>query len=171
MRFARVLPMSTSSDLQPSIERMRQNLAEAQATLHSRCVACGRKNTNGLKLRFEVNALGQVEATFACPGCFEGFPHALHGGFTAVLLDSAMTNCMFAHGLVCMTGDLQVRFRHVVQIDKPARIRAWLERSSHRLHVLRSCLEQDGEIRATASARFMEVPAEGQENGEEGCRG
>jgi hypothetical protein len=165
MRFARILPMSTQLGRPPSIETMRRNLADAQATLHSRCVACGRKNTNGLKLHFEVNALGQVEAAFACPGCFEGFPRALHGGFTAVVLDSAMTNCMFAHGLVCMTGELRVRFRHVVQIDKPARIRAWLERSSHRLHVPRSCLEQDGEIRATALARFMEVPPEGQEDG------
>ena len=145
-----------------SIETMRRNLDTARASLHSRCVACGRENSNGLKLHFEVNAEGQVEATFACQGCFEGFPHALHGGFTAVLLDSAMTSCMFAHGLVCMTGELKVRFRHVVEIGRSIRVRAWLDRSSHRLHILRASLEQDGETRATASARFMEVPPDGQ---------
>ena len=38
-----------------------------------------------------------------------GFPESLHRGFVAVLLDSAMTNCMFAHGLVGVTGELKVR--------------------------------------------------------------
>jgi acyl-coenzyme A thioesterase PaaI-like protein len=154
-----------------AIETMRRNLAKAHASLHSRCVACGRENTDGLKLRFEVNARGQLETTFACRKCYEGFPHALHGGFTALLLDSAMTNCMFAYGLVCMTGELKVRFRHVVEIGKTVRVRAWRERSFHRLHILRACLEQEGEIRATASARFMEMPSEGQEKGEAGFRG
>ena len=163
--------MSTLLNRSPAIETMRGNLAQAQASIHGRCVACGTENPGGLKLQFQVDADGQVQATFACPGCFEGFPHALHGGFTSVLLDSAMTNCMFAHGLVCMTGELKVRFRQVVEIGKPARVRAWLERSSHRLHYLRACLEQDGEVRATASARFMEVPPEQQKGGEGASHG
>ena len=49
------------------------------------------------------------------------------GGFTAALVDSAMTNCMFACGLVCMSGALEVRFRHVVEIGRPVRARARLE--------------------------------------------
>jgi acyl-coenzyme A thioesterase PaaI-like protein len=162
MRFAWILQMPKLLTPPIPLETMRRNLARAQASLHSRCVACGRENSNGLKLHFEVNTKGQVEAAFSCKDCFEGFPRALHGGFTAVLLDSAMTNCMFAHGLVCMTGELKVRFRQVVQIGRTARVRAWLERSSHRLHILRACLEQDGEARATASGRFLEMPPDEQ---------
>jgi len=141
-----------------NLEGMRQNLDAFQTSWHSRCVACGRKNSNGLGLHFEVNADGQVEATFSCRDRFEGYPRSLHGGFVAVLLDSAMTNCLFAHGLVGMTGELNVRFRHVVDIGKAARVRAWLECSSHRLHIFRACLEQENKIKATASGRFLETP-------------
>jgi acyl-coenzyme A thioesterase PaaI-like protein len=145
---------------------MRHNINKAQASWHNRCVACGRTKSNGLGLHFEVKAEGQVEASFFCQDCFEGFPDSLHGGFVAVLLDSAMTNCMFAHGLVGMTGELKVRFRHVVRIGKTARVRAWLERSSHRLHVFGASLEQDGKIKATASGRFMEIQMDPQSKNE-----
>ncbi len=107
-----------------------------------------------------------MEASFSCQECFEGFPDSLHGGIVAVLLDSAMTNCMFAHGLVGMTGELKVRFRHVVDIGKAARVRAWLERSSHRLHVFGACLQQDGKTKATASGRFLETPIDLQSRNE-----
>jgi acyl-coenzyme A thioesterase PaaI-like protein len=107
-----------------------------------------------------------VEASFSCQDCFEGFPDSLHGGFVAVLLDSAMTNCMFAHGLVGMTGELKVRFRQIVSIGKAARVRAWLERSSHRLHVFGASLEQDGNIKATASGKFLQIPIEPQSKNE-----
>ncbi len=60
---------------------------------------------------------------------------------------------------------------HVVQIGRLARVRAWLEHSSHRLHILRACLEQDGEIRATASARFLELLPEGQADRERDFHG
>lgn len=136
---------------------MRENLGSFQCSWHERCVACGRKNNGGLGLRFDVNAAGGVEATFDCRECFEGYPHCLHGGFAAVLLDAAMTNCLFAHGLVGMTGELSIRFRHSVDTGRAARVRAWLERSTHRLHLLRASLEQEGEIRATACGKFLET--------------
>ena len=88
----------------------------------------------------------------------ERFPYA-------VLLDSAMTNCLFAHGLVGMTGQLNIRYHHVVDIGKAARVRAWLECSSHRLHIFRACLEQEDEIKATASGRYLETPLEPKKNG------
>jgi acyl-coenzyme A thioesterase PaaI-like protein len=137
---------------------MRRNLSAAQTSWHTRCVACGRENSDGLGLHFAVNPEGQVEASFSCRNHFEGFPDSLHGGFVALLLDSAMTNCLFAHGLVGMTGELKVRFRHVVNTGRTARVRAWLERSTHRLHVLGAHLEQDGRIKATASGKFLEAP-------------
>lgn len=171
MGFALILTMHKSSSSPLSLETMRCNLDAARSSWHNRCVACGRENSDGLGLHFEVNEEGQVEAPFACPGCFEGFSHVLHGGYVAVLLDAAMTNCLFAHGLVGMTGELTVRFRHVVDIGRTARVRAWLECSSHRLHLLRACLEQEGEIRATASGKFLEIPTDQQSRNHGGTDG
>ena len=159
MGFALILVMHELHCSAMSLETMRCNLETARSSWHNRCVACGRANREGLGLHFEVNEQGQVEASFTCPGCYEGFPHALHGGFVATLLDAAMTNCLFAHGLIGMTGELNLRFRHIVDIGRTARVWAWLECSSHRLHLLRACLEQDGEVRATASGKFLEIPA------------
>jgi acyl-coenzyme A thioesterase PaaI-like protein len=135
---------------------MRRNLGAARAGLHAGCVACGQRNGQGLRLRFRVGNAGRVESSFGCGTAFQGYPGFLHGGIVATLLDAAMTNCLFAHGLVGLTGELRVRYRHPVDTGKTARVYAWLEHSAHCLHHLRAELEQDKVVKASASSRFME---------------
>lgn len=108
-------------------------------------------------MEFTVRETGCVETCFGCDTAYEGFPGFLHGGIIATLLDAAMTNCLFAHGFVGLTGELKVRYYHPVRIGKAARAYAWLERSVHRLHGIRSELEQDGVIKAAASGRFLDA--------------
>jgi len=74
----------------------------------------------------------------------------------ASLLDGAMTNCLFAHGLVAMTAELKVRYRKPVFIGQEMTIRAWITRSQPPLHLLEAELKQEGCIKAIASAKFME---------------
>jgi acyl-coenzyme A thioesterase PaaI-like protein len=80
----------------------------------------------------------------------------LHGGVIASLLDGAMTNCMFAYGTPAITAELAVRFRHPVIVNRPAKVRAWVERSSPPLHVLKAVVLQDERPKATAVGKFME---------------
>jgi acyl-coenzyme A thioesterase PaaI-like protein len=136
---------------------MRCNLGASRVQWHSQCVACGNRNGQGLRLEFCVREARYVETSFGCEAAFEGFPGFLHGGIIATLLDAAMTNCLFAHGIVGLTAELKVRYLHPVSIGKAARVYAWLERSVHRLHGIRSELEQDGVIKAAASGRFLET--------------
>lgn len=136
---------------------MRRNLSAAQSEWHSQCVACGSRNGQGLRLEFTVRETGCVETCFGCDRAFEGFPGFLHGGIIATLLDAAMTNCLFAHGFVGLTGELKVRYYHPVSTGTAARAYAWLEHSVHRLHGIRSELEQDGVIKAAASGRFLDT--------------
>jgi acyl-coenzyme A thioesterase PaaI-like protein len=107
-------------------------------------------------MEFRAARHGLVEATFACERAFEGYPDVLHGGVICALLDGAMTNCLFACGVVAMTGDLRVRFRLPVATSGRAAVRAWVESSSRPLHKLAAELMQDGQIRATATAKFVE---------------
>ena len=93
------------------------------------------------------------------PAMLEGYPHVLHGGVICALLDGAMTNCVFASGSAAVTGDLHVRFRKPVATCGSATVRAWIEASSPPLYKLAAQLEQDGEIKATAKARFVERDA------------
>jgi len=98
---------------------------------------------------------GVVEATFPCQPAFASYPGMLHGGMICMLLDGAMTNCLFAHGLVAVTVDMNVRFRQPVAVSRPAVVRAWLESENSPLHRLAAELLQGGQVVATATGRFV----------------
>jgi len=136
---------------------MNDNIAKAQAAWHGGCIACGRLNPMGLRLAFASKDDGSVEATFPCAQVFEGYGGRVHGGVVATLLDAAMTNCLFARGIAALTGELTIRFRHSVDIAAPACVRAWVERSSRPLYLLRAELIQREEVKARASGKFMEA--------------
>jgi uncharacterized protein (TIGR00369 family) len=145
---------------------MLQTLNERQECWHPHCVVCSRANESGLQLRFTVREDGSVEAQFHCQKVFEGFAGCLHGGVVSSLLDGAMANCLFAHGHVATTGELTVRFRRPVVTGEVATVRAWVERSSHRLHLLRAEVLQGGAVKASGLGRFVvqrhrEVPRSG----------
>jgi acyl-coenzyme A thioesterase PaaI-like protein len=129
------------------------------ALLHPECVVCAASNPRGLSLRFDASADGRgVEAIFECHGVFQGYIGLVHGGIVSAVLDGAMAHCLFHLGRVAHTGSLAVRFRHPVVVDRQARVRARLERSLGRMHMLSAELEQDGQVKVTASGRFVESP-------------
>lgn len=130
------------------------------AELHQGCFACGLLNRQGLHLAFEQTTDTEVAAVFDCAGRFEGYPGVVHGGIVSLLLDSAMTHCLFAQGRTSMTAELTVRFRKPVRSNRSAVIRAQVKRSSPRLQVLSAELIQDGETKAVGHGKFMAVAAE-----------
>jgi len=140
---------------EPAAEVMRQHMEQSEESRHSRCIVCGRRNGQGLHVKFLVQPDGCVEATFPCDDVFQGFRGRLHGGVIAMLLDAAMTHCMFAHRMDGMTGELNVRYYHPVDTEEPARIRAWIDQSTHWLHLLRAELAQHDVVKAVASGKFI----------------
>jgi uncharacterized protein (TIGR00369 family) len=133
---------------------LQQTLAVVREEVHSRCVVCGAWNTRGLHPDFAVTADGSVQADFHCADVLEGYPHILHGGVIASLLDGAMTNCLFAHGLVAVTAELTIRFLRPVATNRTATVRAWLEESRLTLRRLGAELRQDGQLMATATGKL-----------------
>ena len=123
---------------------------------HPECIVCGQAGQNGLSVQFRATSDGRVEAEFACQRVLQGYPHVLHGGVICSLLDGAMTNCVFASGEAAVTGDLHVRFHKPVAANGQATVRAWIEASCPPLYKLGAELEQNGEIKATATARFVQ---------------
>jgi len=126
---------------------------------HPDCYVCAPANGHGLGLEFRVAEDGAVEATFPCQPAFASYPGMLHGGMICMLLDGAMTNCLFAHGLVAVTVDMNIRFREPVAVNRPAVVRAWLESKESPLHRLAAEVSQGGQVAATATARFIEKQA------------
>ena len=142
-----------------TIDQLRRNLDSTRQRAHARCIACGSTDGHTPRLQFIPNAQGGVEATFHPSPSYEGYEGILHGGVIATLLDAAMTNCLFAQGQCAVTADLHLRYRHPVASGEPCHLRAWIERQTRPLFVLRGELWQANELRVTATAKFMQQVA------------
>jgi uncharacterized protein (TIGR00369 family) len=137
-------------------ESFQDGLEQVRGHAHPNCAICSPSNERGLHLEFSADGDGRVQARFECEAAFEGYASMLHGGVLASLMDGAMTNCMFAHGATALTAELNVRYRHPVLIGTPATVRAWIDRSSPPLHVLKAEIVQGAQVKATACGKFME---------------
>ena len=137
---------------------MLSKMVDIRKKAHPNCVACSLSNAYGMQLEFVPSEDGDVAAQFKCGDQYESFPGMLHGGVISTILDSAMTNCLFAHGYVAVTADFRVQFRHPVTTDQQAIARAWITNSIPPVHELKAEIVQNGQIKTVASGRFMEQP-------------
>lgn len=124
--------------------------------IHPHCVVCNPANPAGLRTEFTVQEDNSVVGEFLGGAVFEGYPGLLHGGVTAALLDGAMTNCLFAHGIQALTAELTVRYREPVDVRGNISVSASLTESHGELHLLRAELRQEGRVKATARGKFVE---------------
>jgi uncharacterized protein (TIGR00369 family) len=136
-----------------NLDRFRGRALRASA--HPRCVACAPHRKSGLRLDFQDAGEGRVRATFDCAAAFEGYPGYLHGGIISTILDSAMTNCLFAQGHRAVTAEITVRFRAPVLLDRAAVAEAHTARDLFPLFLMEASLAQDGQTKATATAKFI----------------
>jgi SAM-dependent methyltransferase len=130
---------------------------------HGQCFACGPANPFGLRLRFERDGADGVIAHYTVEEKYQGYDGVVQGGIVSLLLDSAMTNCLFWHGIQAMTGRLAVRFRMPVRTGVPLTVRARLlddectSRLGKAVYTLGAVLEQGGRTRASATGTFVRV--------------
>jgi len=122
-------------------------------------VVCGARNARGLNLVFRRSDDGWVEGALGKDESLQGYPDMMHGGIISLLLDAAMTHCLFDHGAAGVTARLEVKFRHPVKVDRPVRIRAKLVRSSSPAYHLRAEMRQGEQVKATATGLFVDRPA------------
>ena len=148
-----------------STDLTQSDLARIRAKEHANCMVCSPSIKGGLGLQFDVSKDGSVQATFNCDKAFEGYANVLQGGLISCIIDGAMTNCMFAHGHAAVTAELNVRFRDSVVIGEPATVRAWIDRSRPRLHVLKAEVVQNQQVKATAVGKFMDQRLRGASHG------
>lgn len=127
---------------------------------HPNCYVCETDRSTGLGVAYVRQAGGQVIAEVDCPEDWEGYTGLVHGGIVASLVDGAMTNCLFAHGIAAVTGDLHVRYRHPVELGQHALVRAEIVQSSSPLYVLKSTVHQNDRLCITATGKFMRQRAE-----------
>jgi len=122
---------------------------------HSHCFLCGHSNKKGFKLDFDLVDDGSMEACFRCSDFLEGYNNVMHGGVVSALLDSVMTNCLFARGIKALTAELNVRFLAPVKTEGVVRLKASIEKSSGSYYVLRASLVQGQTLKAKATGKFI----------------
>jgi acyl-coenzyme A thioesterase PaaI-like protein len=129
--------------------------ARLRARLHPRCVVCSLDHPCGLGLCFVPGADDTIMADFELDQTAEGYVGWSHGGIISAVLDGAMTNWLFAHGLTGVTGELNIRFRHPVLLGEPTQVTARLKSASHPLYELEAQITQNNQLKARATGRFM----------------
>ncbi len=67
-----------------------------------------------------------------------------------------MTNCLFAHGITAVTGELTVRFLHPVLLGREVVVRAKIVESCAPLYRMEAKLIQGDRLAARATAKFVE---------------
>ena len=139
-----------------------QSCTNLRARLHPHCVVCSPGHPCGLCLCFVAGADDTVVADFELDHTLEGYVGWPHGGITSAVLDGAMTNWLFVHGLTGVTAELKVRFRHPVILGESATVTARLKNASHPLYELEACITQSGQLKVRATGKFMH-----KENGRE----
>lgn len=140
-------------------EMDRDKKLEIYSTLHSShdtCIVCGENNPYGLKLSFQLKDDGSVESEFLAKFLYEGYKGFLQGGVAAAIMDSAMTNCLFYHGISAFTAEFLIKYRKPISCGRKIIVRAKIEKSYSPLHILGSTISQNDLLLVEASAKFME---------------
>jgi len=130
-------------------------MAAIKHRLHGGCVACGENNPAGLRLKFEVQPDGSVKAAAFCVKELAGYDGLLHGGVAALMLDSAMTNCLFSAGVTALTAEMTVKYKAMVTIGRAVTLTARIKSDLDPLFIVASELSQDGQAKVSAEAKFM----------------
>ena len=119
---------------------------------HSKCFACA---SDVFRLEFTVIPDGGLEAIRAFgDGCCS-YDGLVHGGLLSLCIDEAMTCNLMAHGVVAVTGRLNLRYLHPVQPGVPAVIRSRLCSANAPLFEMEASIWQDEAVLVRGSAKFM----------------
>ncbi|HOX22960.1 MAG TPA: PaaI family thioesterase [Elusimicrobiales bacterium] len=108
-------------------------------------------------MTFAVAQDGSVSARFSARFLFEGYKGVLHGGVCAALLDSAMTNCLFARGLPAVTAELSVKYLKPVRCGRDLDVKGWLVKEYPPLYVLKGEISQGGNRLVCGEAKFIQT--------------
>lgn len=135
---------------------MKKVLRKMRREEHPRCFVCSSGNERGFKLDCEIMADQSIGAFFTPSDALEGYSNVMHGGAISALLDSVMTNCLFAHGIKALTAELNVRFLAPVRTNTAVELKAGIERSNGSYYIVNASLAQDKILKARAIGKFIE---------------
>jgi acyl-coenzyme A thioesterase PaaI-like protein len=125
------------------------------AKLNPACVACGARNSKGLRLRFSQGPDG-ASAGWTPTSDWESFQGTIHGGIIGTVLDEAMSKAIIAQELEAFTAELRVRFRGRIAPGDELHVRGWVvERNKRHIRTEATLFTDSGDERAHAWGTFL----------------
>lgn len=82
------------------------------------CFVCGKQNSFGLQLDFELVGEAEVRTSFLPTKQFQGFKDIVHGGIIAAVLDEVMVNGAWLRGIRAVTGKFEVRLKRPATVGE-----------------------------------------------------
>lgn len=169
-------PTPPNDDRRPSGDRTPPGATPVQDSWPElTCFGCGPANPAGIRLKSHLAADGSALVAVVRPDArfTSGAPNVAYGGYLASLADchSIWTAIAFAYRaegrplgseprIAYVTAELDVRYRHPTPLDRPIRLRAWVEGEADRETRVRCELGPESEVTATAEVLAMRVNPE-----------
>lgn len=151
----------TVETINPTIMRQTANhqLAATRAAFHHACCICSDSTPHSWELHCEVSGPDEVEGFFTPEHWMTGYDNLLHGGVIASLLDSAMTQCLFAKGKPYLTALFNIRYRKPALAGANYRVTATIDAlQSNRAKLHATLINHDeGFVVAEAESVFVEA--------------
>jgi uncharacterized protein (TIGR00369 family) len=124
------------------------------------CFACGDRNPDGLRIRFEYPEPGRCRAVLKLDRRFQGWRDILHGGIISTILDEG-----FAHayggpargaGEAAVTAEMTVKFKKPVKIGQTVILEGRVLSAVGRLiSCVSSLSDEGGAVLASATGKLI----------------
>ena len=125
------------------------------------CFVCGEDNPHGLHLRSRVED-GIVVLDYHTAERDLGWRHIVHGGIAMTLLDEVMTwAAILAFRSPSVAAEVSVRLKKPITLGMQLSARSEIPAEPRRLVAAEGQLLGDGEVVASATGRYLPMPAEG----------
>jgi uncharacterized protein (TIGR00369 family) len=122
---------------------------------HVQCHVCGDSASAYAGLSFRVVGDHEIAAPFTPHKGQQSYSGIVHGGIIATVLDSALVQCLFAHGIAGVTGDLHIRYRRPVIVGVTFTVHGRLVGLSDPLYILDAELTDGQKVYARARGKFV----------------
>ena len=128
------------------------------------CLVCGLRNESGLQTAFYETEADRLVALFTPRDPHQGYPHRLHGGIAASVLDETIGRAIrmrYGDALWGVTIELTTRFRQPIPLGEEIRVVSGITRESRRhFEGTGKILLADGSVAADAHGRYLKLPIE-----------
>ena len=125
------------------------------------CFVCGRENSASLKMDFYRVSPSEVEAGYAVPEEYQGYPGIVHGGVIAAMLDEVIGRVFMQgdHPRFMVTAKLEIHYRKPVPLEQPLKIIGHRGKDNGRVaYASGEILDQQGNVLAEAEGVYVNVP-------------